>query len=417
MEINSNRQIEEMRRRFSEGAVRFLDILKWTILATVIGVITGLATTGFIKLLNWSTDFTNQYPYYFIFLPIILVLNAVFLYKIFPSSDCHTTNKVIEAIHKLLPISFASIIKAFFAPILTIAGGGSAGKEAPCADIGAGFGSILSRILRLSDADRRKLMICGVSAGFASVFGTPIAGAIFGVEVLFVGSLLYEVLFPSFVAGIIGYHVSSGLGITYFYSPLKLIPVFTKFFFFKVILSGIFFGICSLLLIETMKLFQKIFENMKLNIIYKALIGGTVLVALTFLFTVKYNGLGIETIQSCLKGEGIVWYAFLLKIVFTAITLSFCGSGGIITPIFFIGATAGSLFANALRLDSATFSAIGLVAILSGAAKTPIAASILAVEIFGAEIVPYAATACIISFLMTGKISVFSSQVIGVEKT
>ena len=139
------------------------------------------------------------------------------------------------------------------ATIITLALGGSAGKEGPCAQIGGGLTSLFSDLLRFDDHDRKKMVICGISAGFASVFGTPIAGSIFGVEVLFVGAIMYDVLLPSFVAGIIAYHVSSSFGITYFHEPVSVLPVFSEGFLIKVLLAGLFFGICSIVLIESLK--------------------------------------------------------------------------------------------------------------------------------------------------------------------
>jgi len=272
-------------------------------------------------------------------------------------------------------------------------------------------------LFRFDGRDRKKLVICGISAGFASVFGTPIAGAIFGVEVLFIGAILYDVLLPSFIAGIISYHISYSLGITYFYHPLSFIPVFSEAFFLKIVLAGIFFGIVSALLIETLKLGNKLSAKIQISKPLKGIIGGLVLIGLVFMFSRQYLGLGLETIESSLQGAKVIWYAFILKIIFTSITLNFGGSGGIVTPIFFIGATAGTLFANLLGLDPATFAAVGLVAVLAGSANTPIAASIMAVELFGPKVAPYATVACVISFLMTGHRSVYPSQVLSIKKS
>lgn len=139
------------------------------------------------------------------------------------------------------------------ATLITLWTGGSAGKEGPCAQIGAALASQFARLLRFDGHDRKKLVICGISARFASVFGTPIAGAIFGVEVLSVGSILYDVLMPSFIAGIVSYHVSSNFGIQYFYHSIEFIPSFGRSFFLKIILAGIFFGISSVILIEILR--------------------------------------------------------------------------------------------------------------------------------------------------------------------
>lgn len=405
-------------RLFTEESLIFFEIIRWFVFATIIGAIVGLATAAFLKTLEWSTWLTGQVPYFFLLLPAALFCSVILTHYLAPTAEGHGTERVIEVVHKragkmevlAVPVKFATTI-------LTISLGGSVGKEGPCAQIGGGLASIFADLFRFNDRDRKKLVICGISAGFASVFGTPIAGAIFGVEVLFVGSIVYDVLLPSFVAGIISYQVSSSLGITYFYHPLEFVPVFTQSFFLKVLVAGVFFGLCSVLLIEALRFAKKLADILAIWAPWKGVIGGGLIIVLTLIFSQQYLGLGLNTIEASLEGRSVIWYAFILKAIFTSITLSFGGSGGIVTPMFFMGATAGTAIAHILSEDTATFAAIGLVSLLAGAANTPIAGSVLAVEYFGPKIAPYAAVACVVSFVMTGHRSVYPSQVLAIEKS
>lgn len=405
-----------MRAKLRESSRRFLNIIKWVLLASLVGIVVGFATTAFLATLDKATGLTAGHSYYFLMLPAAFLVSTSVIKHLAPEARGHGTEKVIEAIHQrsgkidplVVPIKLVTTV-------LTIASGGSAGKEGPCAQIGAGLSSLLADLFRFSDSDRKKLVICGISAGFSTVFGTPIAGAIFGVEVLFVGSLLYEVLLPSFVAGIVGYQVSSALGVAYFQEPLNFIPYFTGIYFLRVCLAGVFFGICALLFIEMLRFAEWLRKRIPWSDAAKAVLGGSTLVVLALLFSTRYLGLGLPTIQAALEGHEVPLPAFLLKMLFTTVTLTMGGSGGIVTPIFFIGATAGTAFASIFGMSPYVFSAIGMVSLLAGAAKTPISASIMAMEIFGPPIGPYAAVACVISYLMSGYRSVYPSQILPVQ--
>jgi H+/Cl- antiporter ClcA len=392
--------------------------MKWFVLASVIGVIAGLGTVVFLKLLTLGIKTAAGFNYYYLLLPLIICLSALISRTFAREAEGHGTEKVIEAVHKRSgKINLLVVPVKLITTILTLSFGGSAGKEGPCAQIGGGLASGFADIFRMKDSDRKKLVICGISAGFASVFGTPVAGALFGIEVLVVGQIMYDVLLPSFIAGITAYEVSSSLGITYFYSPLNFTPVFSEFFFIKVLLSGIFFGIISFIMVEAFKGTKFLVSKVKLSWWLNAIISGA-LVSIPALFIgTRYLGLGLNSIENALKGGHVAWYDPFLKIIFTSITLGAGGSGGVITPIFFVGTAAGSLFSFLAGVDPSTFAAIGMVALLAGTANTPIAASIMSIELFGLRIAPYAAVSCIISFLITGHRSIYPSQLLGVSKS
>lgn len=408
-----------MNERFEEQTTIFISIVKWIFLAVIIGILVGVSTTLFLKLLGWTSGYSAKVPYYYAVLPLTFILCTALINYLAPQSKGHGTEKVIEAVHKRSGrVQITVIPIKLFTTIITIASGGSVGKEGPSGQIGAGLASLFSDIFRLKDEDRRKLVICGISAGFAAVFGTPISGAIFGLEVLYVGAIMYDVMLPSFISGIIAYQICVSFGITYFHSHLSFIPAFSNSFFLVIVLGGIVFGSVSFVFIEAFRLVEDLVARWNVNEYLQNIAGGLVLVALIFLFSDKYAGLGVGTIEKELNGqEYAFWYDFLVKMLFTIITLSFGGSGGVVTPMFFIGAAAGSFFAQLLHLDNATFAAIGMVSLLSGAANTPIAASIMGLELFGPVVAPYAAISCVIAFLMTGHRSIYPSQILSMKKT
>ncbi|MHB8859810.1 MAG: chloride channel protein [Thermoleophilia bacterium] len=407
-----------MKSRIAEHSILILSVVKWVLLAIMIGLIAGAGGALFLKLLGWSTDATGKYSYYFLLMPPAFLLSAQLVHRLAPDAEGHGTEKVIEAVNKSSgKIKPAVIPVKALATIVTIAAGGSLGKEGPCAQIGAGLASVFASLFRFGDTDRRKIVICGISAGFAAVFGTPIGGAIFGIEVLAIGALSYDVLLPSLIAGVVGYQVAANLGIPYLYHYYGSPLAFDSIVFAKVILAGIFFGLCSIMLIEISRLGEYLSERMALRRSWKPLIGGLLMIGLALLFSRSYLGMGLDSIESSLGGKSQPYYAFFLKSVFTSLTLAFGGSGGIVTPIFFIGSTAGAAFAQLLNMDIALFAGIGLVGVLAGAANTPLAAGIISIELFGPAVAPYAIVACAVSYLVTGHRSVFPAQRLATGKS
>lgn len=408
-----------MHKKIAEQVTLLASVIKWTCYASMVGILVGFGTALFLRSLAWTSGQYSRVPDFYLLLPVTLVVSALLVSWLAPDAAGHGTEKVIEAVHQRMgriPLMVVPVKLA--ATVLTLAGGGSAGKEGPCAQIGAGLASGFAGLLGLNDVDRRKLVICGISAGFATVFGTPIAGALFGVEVLVLGQLFYDVLFPSFVAGIVGFHVASQLGVSYPHLSARIIPSVTGWSFAEMIMLGIWCGLIALVFIELMRLAPRLFARLPWHPALKALLGGVLLVLIGRFISPSYLGLGLESIDAGLNGAALPAGAPFLKAIATAITLSCGGSGGVVTPIFFIGTAAGNLFAQLFHEPLvATFSGIGMVALLAGAANTPIAASVMAMELFGAGIAPHAAVACMVSFLMVGYRSIYPSQILGIGKS
>lgn len=416
-----------MHKHITEQTAIFLSVAKWVTLSSLIGVIIGAIVTLFLKLLQSAENGRSLLPFdYFYLLPFALVLTVYMVKKYAPNAEGHGTEKVIEAVHKHSgKIDIAVIPVKLFATILTIFAGGSVGKEGPGAQIGAGVSSLLATQLRFSKEDRKKLVICGISAGFATVFGTPIAGAIFGVEVLIIGVILYDVLLPSFIAGFAAFATAQYLGIEYSYYDLHFYQNVTLdlTLIFKVMLGGLFFGIISYITVRSVAGMAKLIKKIPLSPMVIAFLGGVLLIVLALIFGQQYLGLGMGTIKEVLgpfpvMETNVPWYAFLAKTLFTSITLGVGGSGGIITPLFYIGATSGHLFGQLIGGDYVVmFAALGFVSVLAGATNTPIAATIMAVELFGVDVAHYAALSVVISFLITGHRSVYSSQILAMRKS
>ncbi|HIP30227.1 MAG TPA: voltage-gated chloride channel [Sulfurospirillum arcachonense] len=408
-----------MRKHIAEQTVIFFSVSKWLVLSSAVGIMIGALMSIFLKLLHSAEDSRSLLPFdYYYLLPFALML-TIWIVKTFdPSATGHGTEKVIEAVHKKDGFVNVKVIPVkLVATIITIFAGGSVGKEGPGAQIGAGAASFASTILHFSKKDRKKLVICGISAGFASVFGTPIAGAIFGIEVLIIGVIMYDVLLPSFIAGFAAFTTAQFLGVEYTYYDIDFFRSLDLDLALigKVVLAGIFFGVVSDSFITVVHKIEAIIKKIPYNVYLKAFVAGTIMVVLTLLISDKYLGLGLDTISNALLAETVLsdsvnWYDFILKTLFTSLSLGAGGSGGIITPVFYVGATSGVAFGHIIGDNIALFAALGFVSVLAGTTNSPIASIIMAVELFGTQISHYAAVSVVIAFLMTGHRSVFPSQ-------
>ena len=415
-----------MKKHTIEQVSIFFSVAKWLVLSSIIGIIIGAGVTLFLKILQYAEDSRGLLPLqYYYTLPFALLFTVYIIKKFAPDAGGHGTEKVIEAVHKKSgKIDLAVIPVKLLATVLTVFSGGSVGKEGPGAHIGAGMASGISDFFSFSKEDRKKLVICGIGAGFATVFGTPIAGAIFGLEVLVVGLIRYDVLLPSFIAGFSAFTTAQYLGIEYTYYNINFTePTSLDIsLILTVVVAGVFFGLVSDMTITILKRVTKIFKKIKLNVYIKAFGAGVLLIMLSYFVGDRYFGLGLGTIESVLQNDisatnDLPWYAFILKTIFTAITLAGGGSGGIVTPIFYIGSTSGQLFGTLMGDNVVFYAALGFVSVLAGTTNAPIAATIISMELFGLEVAHYAAISIVISFLITGHRSVFSSQILAMKKS
>jgi len=416
-----------IQRHVTEQTAIFFSVAKWVFLSSMVGIVIGATVTLFLKILVYSESSRVLLPFDFYYLlPFALVI-SVWLTKTFaPTAEGHGTEKVIAAVHKNDGKIDVSVIPVkTLTTVLTIFAGGSVGKEGPGAQIGAGVASLISSLLKFHKQDRKKLVICGISAGFATVFGTPIAGAIFGVEVLIIGVIMYDVLLPSFIAGFAAFTTAQLLGIEYTYYDLHFVENVSLdiSLILKVILAGLFFGFVSDIVITSISHTHNYIKKIPVSTYIKAFGGGAIIVGLTLLLGKQYIGLGLGTIANALSQNpadytDIHWYTFILKTIFTSLSLGAGGSGGVITPIFYIGATSGNFFGSIIAPDHITlFAALGFVSVVAATTNTPIASTIMAVELFGLDIAHYAALAAVISFLISGHRSIFSSQILAMRKS
>ncbi len=426
--IKIKKETPLMQRHVTEQTVIFFSVTKWVFLSSVIGVVIGSVVTGFLKILEFSEDSRGLLPFdYYFSLPFALMLTVWIVKTFAPSAEGHGTEKVISAVHKNDgKIDVKVIPVKLFATVLTIFSGGSVGKEGPGAQIGAGVASLISSIFKFKKEDRKKLVICGISAGFATVFGTPVAGAIFGVEVLIIVVIMYDVLLPSFIAGFAAFTTAQFLGIHYTYYNVHFFQDISLnlALIIKVVIGALFFGFVADVTITTVSHTAKYIKEIKrFNEYEKAFIGGLILIGMTLVFGRDYIGLGLNVISEALSPVAgnvtdIHWWTFILKTISTSITLGVGGSGGVITPIFYIGATSGHTFGSIISPEHVTlFAALGFVSVVAATTNTPIASTIMAIELFGIDIAHYAALSAVISFLLSGHRSIFPSQILAMKKS
>jgi H+/Cl- antiporter ClcA len=390
---------------------------KWVLLGSLVGMLAGLGSAMFLAGLYWATDTREKTPWLLYLLPVAGILIG-WVYDRFGRDVQAGNNLLLQRIQTTG--GDVSILMAPLIVITTIAThlfGGSAGREGTAVQMGGSLADCLGRFLRLSPESRRLLLISGISGGFGAVFGTPIAGMIFGMEVLAVGRIRYDAIVPCLVASTIGDLVCRCLGIEHHIYTLQTFPAVTIGFMLWAGLAGFAFGIASRIFTALHHRVQTFTNNRVRTPWLRPMYGGFVLIALTWIVGSRdYLGLSLPLIEaSFLPGEVILW-AFALKILFTAITLGTGFKGGEVTPLFCIGATLGSALATLTGQSTPVFAALGFVAVFAGAANTPLACVLMGIELFGSGLAIPLAIACVASYVASGHGGIYTAQQIDTAK-
>ena len=421
---------EFLNHRARLGSLRQLGI--WLVLVTPVAVLAGSASAGFLWALDAVTRVRFDHPWLLFLLPLSGPV-IVWLYRAYGGESGRGTNLLIDEIHQPgggVPVSIAPLV--LVTTLITHLFGGSAGREGTAVQMGGGLAAGFIRWCRIGEQHHRMLLMAGVAAGFGSVFGTPLAGAVFAMEVLAIGRMRYEALIPCLLAGLGGDLVCSAWGIHHTQYHIGVAVPSARFGFghidlllvAKALLAGGLFGLAALLFSDLTHALQDLFKKRISRVWLRPVIGGAVVVGLTLLLHDRsYLGLGVSspnpgevTILSCFKPGGAEAWSWLLKIVFTAVTLSSGFKGGEVTPLFFIGAALGNLMSRILGAPVDLFAGLGFVAVFAGASNTPLACTLMGIELFGAEHGLYLAVACFSAYFFSGHSGIYGSQRVGIPK-
>jgi len=409
-------------------------IIRWTLLVIPVGIVGGSMVALFLWLLTTAIHFRFAHTWLLYLLPVAGVL-IHFIYRWMGKSAERGNNLIIDEIHEPgagVPKRMGPII--LVTTVITHLFGGSAGREGTAVQIGGSIAAMFGDWFKLDNRDMRMLLTAGVGAGFGAVFGTPITGAIFAVEVLTIGRIKYDAFLPALIASVVGDITVTAWGIhhtAYHIDILSKTPYFLSEYLHidlllmaKVIIASIAFGLASYLFAmmahEIKAVFLKVFSIKWLI----PVVGGLIIIGLTYVNGKQdYLSLGVDaqypgavTIPSAFQAGGADTWSWFWKTIYTTLTLGTGFKGGEVTPLFYIGATLGNILSTLLNAPVSLFAAIGFIAVFAGATNTPLACTFMGIELFGAEYALFFLIACFTAYLFSGNSGIYSSQRIAVPK-
>ena len=392
-------------------------LVKWLLLSSLVGIVVGVIGSLFGHTLIAVNAFRGQNPWILFALPVAGLL-IVFLYRFFKNDKDRGTNMVIASIQSSENVPFRMMPLIFVSTVLTHLCGGSAGREGAAVQLGGSIANRMGRILKLNENDRQLIVMCGMSAGFSALFGTPMAAAIFALEVVSIGIMQYSALVPCVTASMIAHFVAEAMKMPPEVFPVAGIPQITVLAFFKMILFGAVVGGVSVIFCILLHSAEHCYKKYLNNPYVRIFLGGCIIILLTILLQSNdYLGSGMELIEHVFHEGETNWYSFFLKMVFTALTLGAGFKGGEIVPSFCIGATFGCTVAALLGLPVPLAAACGMVGVFCGVTNCPLTSLLIAFELFGLEGMPYYLITIAVSYMLSGYYGLYNAQRIMYSKT
>lgn len=389
---------------------------KWLLLATLVGLLVGCISALFGHTLSFVNQLREKYPYLVFGLPLGGLV-IVFLYRVSKNADDRGTNTVLYSIRSEEGIPFKMAPLIFISTAITHLFGGSAGREGAAVQLGGSIANKLGKLLRLGENSRHMIVMCGMSAGFSALFGTPLAATFFALEVVSVGIMHYSALVPCVTAALTGYYIAGVFQLPPEVFPVTQVPSLNPLTFLQILALAAGAGVVSILFYSTLHKAEHIYEKYLPNQYLRITVAGCLIVALSQLLGNQYLGSGMGIIERIFHEGNTQWYTFLLKILFTALTLGAGFKGGEIVPSLCIGAAFGCVIAPLLGLPVALAAACGMVGVFCGVTNCPITALLIAFELFGFSGMPWFLTTVAVSYLLSGYGGLYRKQAIVCSKT
>lgn len=390
---------------------RTKQLLKWALLlfaAFAVGILCGALGGAFAKSISFVTDLRSEHGQLIYLLPFG-GLASVGLYKL-TKTEGIGTDRALESAQgkKNVPVLLVPVI--FIASVITHLFGGSAGKEGAALQLGSGISELISKVIRADRKTHSVLTICGMAALFSAVFGTPVGACVFALEVAVIGRMNAVAVFPAFISSVTAHLVSTAIGVHPERFHVESVPDFSITVLVKTFAVAVIVSLASYVFCHTLHKSEKLFARFVKNPFIRIFLSGCIIIGLTKIFGTDYNGGGMFVIERIFEEGAVNPEAFLLKIIFTVITVSAGYKGGEIVPSFFIGATLGAALAAVFGLPIGFCAAIGMIVFFGGVTNCPIASAVLAVELFGTNGFILFAAAAFSSRVFSGKISLYRKQ-------